>query len=216
MYISFSFLRFFKQLIRSRVVSNMAVLALIVCCAVLIDIIRTESYVAIVIALINILIPQLCKFVNKFEKHYNETSAQISLYIKISILRWTNTALLITAITPFTSTLSTGDGNLLRTVANIFVAEIFTSPTMRLLDIPNTIKRHFIAPRAKTQIGMIRNFTGAKVNLAERYTESTKIVFLCFYYGALMPYGFFMGSAALIGYYIVDKFWYVCNEKTLF
>jgi len=194
------------RLIWGRLVSNMAVIAIIACCAVLIDIIRSESYVALVIALINALIPRLCKFVNQMEKHYNETTAQISLYIKISVLRWTNTALLITAITPFTSTLSTGDGNLLSTVANIFVAEIFTSPTIRLLDIPNTVKRHFIAPRAKTQIGMIRNFSGAKVTVAERYTESTKIVFLCFYYGALMPYGFFMGSVALIGYYIVDKF----------
>ena len=89
---------------------------------------------------------------------------------------------------------------------NIFVAEIITGPLIRLIDIPNTFKRHVLAPRSPSQMGMIRKFTGAKVNMAERYTETTKIVFLCFYYSALLPKGFFLGAIALFVYYQIDKF----------
>ena len=80
-----------KDIIARVVVSNAAIIMLIVLCAIVIDKLRHESYVAIVISLINALIPQLSKIINGMEKHYNETMSQISLYIKISIFRWTNT-----------------------------------------------------------------------------------------------------------------------------
>ena len=91
-------------------------------------------------------------------------------------------------------------------MVNIFVAEIITSPLLRIIDIPGFLKKHIIAPRLKSEATMIRMFSGVKVSLAERYTEINKVVFLCFYYATILPTGFFFGAFAFMVYYQVDKF----------
>ena len=40
-----------------------------------------------------------------YEKHYDEGSMQRSLYIKITLFRWMNTAIVTRVITPFVATL---------------------------------------------------------------------------------------------------------------
>lgn len=40
-----------------------------------------------------------------YEKHYDEGSMQRSLYIKITLFRWMNTAIITRVITPFVATL---------------------------------------------------------------------------------------------------------------
>ena len=58
------------------------------------------------ISLYNTLIPMLCSFFNSLESHASEGGAQESLYMKIAFARWTNTAIVICVITPFTATLN--------------------------------------------------------------------------------------------------------------
>lgn len=62
----------------------------------------------------------------------------------MQIFRWTNTAIIISIITPFTLTLSEGDGSLLPTVLAIFLAEIFTSPLLRMLDLGGQFQKHYL------------------------------------------------------------------------
>ncbi len=71
--------------------SNVLVIGLIVLCASIIDTFRSKSYVAFIISIINALIPQVLKAVNALEKHFNETSSQTSLYMKVTVFRWCNT-----------------------------------------------------------------------------------------------------------------------------
>ena len=50
------------------------------------------------------------------------------------------------------------------------------------------------------------DFNYSPLQIAERYTNMTKIVFHGFYYSTIFPAAFFMSSAALFINYYVDKF----------
>jgi hypothetical protein len=68
------------------------------------------------------------------------------------------------------------------------------------------LKRHFLAPRATTQDAMNLNFLGTEYELAERYTDMTKILFLCLWYCSIFPVSFFLCAFSLGIKYYVDKF----------
>jgi hypothetical protein len=42
-----------------------------------------------------------------------------------------------------------------------------------------------------------------RYNLGERYTDLTKVLFICFFYSVLYPAAFFFGAAILIVQYYV-------------
>lgn len=130
---------------------------------------------------------------------------QTSLYVKIACFRWVNTAIVITVITPFTQTLTPSPG-LISQIAAIFFAEIVTTNVIQLTDVWGHIQRHFLAPRAKTQDAMNRWFKGLEVELAERYTNMTKIMFLAFWYSSIFPGGLLFAAIALTVNYYTDRF----------
>jgi hypothetical protein len=154
----------------------------------------------------NIIFPLLAKFLTRKEIHRNEGSRHASLYIKITLFRWVNTAIVTTILTPFTSTLEAGDGSLLEGVYAIFISEIVTVNLLQLLDISGNINRHILAPRQNNQRDMSLCMRGTEVELAERYTNLTKIVFLTLWYCPIFPAAFFFGCLALFLNVYVDKF----------
>jgi len=115
-----------------------------------------------------------------------------------------NTAIVITLITPFTNTLD--PEGLISQIATIFLAEIVTVNVIQLLDVWGHIQRHFLAPRAKTQDAMNQWFKGYDVELAERYTNITKIMFLAFWYSSIFPACLFFAAVALTVNYYTDRF----------
>ena len=156
------------------------------------------------ISIFNSIIPQLVKLMMIFEPHNTEGSFQTSLYLKITLFRWVNTAVLTKMITPFTSTVSDGDQDVLRTINAILWSELWIVPGLRLLDLWGNVKKHILAPRSRNQELMNMNFTGTFYNLGERYTDLTKVLFVCFFYSALFPATFFFGAAILIVQYYVS------------
>jgi hypothetical protein len=68
------------------------------------------------------------------------------------------------------------------------------------------LKRHVLAPRAATQDAMNLNFQGTEYELAERYTDMTKILFLSLWYCSIFPVSFFLCALSLGIKYFVDKF----------
>jgi hypothetical protein len=68
------------------------------------------------ISILNSIIPQIVKLLMNFERHTTEGSFQVSLYLKITLFRWVNTAILTQFITPFTSTVSDGDQDILKSI----------------------------------------------------------------------------------------------------
>jgi len=163
-------------------------------------------FAAVAISVFNTIFPMFAKAMTNFESHPSESEKQRSLYIKISAFRWVNTAIVMTIITPFTSTITAGKEHLLYSVYAIFFSEVFTSSIIQVLDIGGFVQRHFSAPRAPNQERMNMCFRGTDYDLAERYTAVTKILFLTFSYSTLFPAGFFFCSAALLVNFYIDKF----------
>ena len=63
------------------------------------------QWAAPLVAVLNTLIPLVVKIIMLFEPHHTEGNFQASLYTKITLFRWFNTALLAKIITPWPSTL---------------------------------------------------------------------------------------------------------------
>ncbi|KAL3940561.1 MAG: hypothetical protein SGBAC_004917 [Bacillariaceae sp.] len=160
---------------------------------------------AYTITLFNVAFPLLAKALTNSEPHPSESDFQTSLYFKISFFRWVNTAIVITIVTPFTDTLL-GDGGLITKVYQQFFSEIVVSTALQLADVMGHVNRHILAPRATCQDAMNLLFKGTQWNLAERYTDMTKILFLCVWYCSIFPGAYWMCAVSLFLKYYVDKF----------
>ena len=163
---------------------------------------------AFTIAILNILVPNIFKCVNKLEAHTGEGTYQASLYAKISVFRFVNTAIVTTLIKPFTATIAGAeDISLIPAVFAVLKAEIVTAPLIHMLDIVGHLKRHILAPRlAENQAAMNSFFRGSKQDLGEKYTNMTKTIFFSFFYSVLFPSGFLLGALAISATYATDKF----------
>lgn len=96
--------------------------------------------------------------------------------------------------------------NLNQAIFNLIYAEMFTIPIIKLVDIMGIIRKHILAPRAKDQEEMNSYFAGAKFELAERYTDATKVIFVSLMYSTVLPVSLLLGALALLVHYIVGKF----------
>ena len=54
---------------------------------------------------VGVTLTRTVRIMVSYEKHYDEGSMQRSLYIKITLFRWMNTAIVTRLITPFVATL---------------------------------------------------------------------------------------------------------------
>lgn len=190
------------------IIPSILTLGLIAACAFLVKELRSYGpiYAAVSISLLNTIFPMVAKSMTNTEIHRSHGSKQTSLYVKICLFRWVNTAVVTTLITPFTSTLMGGDDHLLAGVYAIFFSEIVTITVIQLLDIGGNINRHIFAPRAKTQEDINQCMSGSVVELAERYTNMTKILFLALWYCCIYPAALFLCSFALFVIFYADRF----------
>ncbi|KAL7519390.1 hypothetical protein ACHAWX_004152 [Stephanocyclus meneghinianus] len=165
-----------------------------------------KQWSALAISLSNALFPVVAKILTDFETHPSETEKHVSLFVKIAIFRWVITAIVITLITPFTSTLGDGPDGLLNSIYTIFFYDLVLSNGLQLLDPVSNFKRHFLAPRAATQERMNLLMGGTEYTIAERYTNMTKTLFLTFYYCSIYPGVFHVCAICLNVNFYVDKF----------
>lgn len=106
---------------------------------------------------------------------------------------------------PFTRTIDVDEG-LIPAIWAIFFAEIVTTNAIQLLDPVGHVQRHFLAPRAASQDAMNLNMQGQVIELAERYTNMTKILFLALWYCSIYPCTLFLCSFALLVNFFTDRF----------
>ena len=122
------------------------------------------------------LVPIVCELINDLESHPTEHGKQISLYVKMTLFRWFNSAIALSVLSAFIETISVEDGNerlqqsLMYKVYPVIVAELFCNPVIEIMDAPENFRKHFLAPRARDQEEMNACFTGGRFWLAERYT----------------------------------------------
>jgi hypothetical protein len=110
------------------------------------------------------------------ESHPTEHGKQISLYVKITIFRCFNSAIVLSVISSFIEYISVQDGkenlqqSLIYNVYPVMVAELFCTPILELMDPVGNFLKHVMAPRARDQQEMNACFQGGRFWLAERYT----------------------------------------------
>lgn len=161
---------------------------------------------AYLIAILNILVPNILKLINNLESHSRQGTFQASLYAKIATFRWINTAIVMTIIKPFTATIAVGETALIPAVYAVLKAEIITAPVLHMCDVVGQVKRFVLAPPAANQAAMNSYFRGSVQNLGEKYTNMTKVMFLCCFYSVIFPASFFFGAVAIAATYATDKF----------
>jgi hypothetical protein len=166
---------------------------------------------AVFISLSNAIVPVLLKIFTSFERHHNATSYQRSLLLKLVIARWMNTAIIIFLTTPHNDTLQEDN---LNQIMSILIADAFTTPVLRFIDINTKLQQLFLAPLARTQDKMNTYFTGTNWFLAERYTDMTKTAFVSLVYAAILPQGLFVSVIAFLMCFWVDKFCLLRTWKT--
>jgi hypothetical protein len=164
------------QKMKERSFTFICTLIAIVLVAVIVNLANEASAVgaAFTISAFSTVFPIMAKMLTDVEAHPSEGSKQSSLYFKICFFRWVSTSVVISLITPFTSTLTNKSG-LITQVYALFFADIVTTNALQLLDPFGHIARHYQAPRASTQDSMNLLFQGTVYELAERYTDMTKV-----------------------------------------
>jgi len=94
----------------------------------------------------------------------------------------------------------------LNQVQSILVADCFTTPVIRMLNIYEHAMHYVVAPTKKTQAQMNVLFRGAYWNLAERYTDMIKTLFVGLFYSTIIPSSLFITSLAMLVTYLVDRY----------
>ncbi|CAN0338404.1 unnamed protein product, partial [Ectocarpus sp. 13 AM-2016] len=128
---------------------------------------------------------------------------QASMMFKLVTARAINSAFLLFIITSDEEQL---EPDTLTKILSILIADAFTGPLLRLTNLPDLFGRKVIAPKAKTQAEMNVFFQGAPWNLAERYTDMIKTVFVGLFYSAIVPTGLIVTAVAMMMLYWVDKY----------
>ena len=124
----------------------------------------------------NCIVPLACELINDFESHPTEHGKQISLYVKITIFRWFNSAIALSVISDFVESISIESDpdatreTLLYLVYPVIVAELVCNPLILVMDVWENFRKHILAPRARSQEEMNACFSGGRFWLAERYT----------------------------------------------
>lgn len=136
----------------------------------------TTPFVAgLLTSTLNMLVPLIIKLLMLIEKHQNEDNRQKSLYLKVTLFRWVNTAITVKFVTPVTHTLGADKTDLIGAINGILMSEMFFVPLLGMLDIMGNLSKHWFAPRAKTIQQMLLCFKGTAYNIAEKYTVSILI-----------------------------------------
>jgi len=188
--------------------TNVLTLGMIAACAYAVYRARKISTLAtsLVITTFNSIVPMILKSINDLEKHPYESNAAASQYVKVTLFRWVNTAIIISVITPFADTINAGNKSLISSLQAIFITEMIKRPLIQYIDYMGILNRHILGPRAVDQRRMNAHFQGALFELEEKYTDITKMIFLTVFYAAIYPIGFLWTFIALIANYWVDKF----------
>lgn len=161
--------------------------------------------VAMAVSLMNAALPQAVQFITFLcEIHYSGLDIQKSVLFKLLVARCVNSAMLLYMVTPYRETFSLES---LERVQNILLADAITTPIFRLMNPVDIGMRYVVAPlMSTTQAEYNKFWMGAKWNLAERYSDVLKSVFVGAFFAPVMPSGLFMTTFAILLTYVVDKY----------
>uniref|UniRef100_A0A7S3K5C6 WW domain-containing protein n=1 Tax=Aureoumbra lagunensis TaxID=44058 RepID=A0A7S3K5C6_9STRA len=159
---------------------------------------------SVFITLVNATLPPFIKVITEMiERHADFGDLQDSMFLKLTAARWINTAVAVFISYSPRERLS---ADALSQVMLILLADAFLTPMIRIIDIYDLFLRYFVAPRQPTQRAANRLWTGADWNIAERYTDVSKTLFVGLFYAAAMPTSLFVTAAAMLTTFCADRF----------
>lgn len=159
---------------------------------------------AVFISLINAVIPFLVKAVtDAIEIHLNDSDAQLSAMVKLTITRCFNSGVLIYLSVNYEDRFGQ---EALGQIQSILIADAISTPFMRFLNPYGLYKRHIASKNAVTQQQLDLLWAPQSWSLAERYTDTLKTVFVGMMYAVPLPSGLFITSFAMMSAYLVDKY----------
>lgn len=183
---------------------TMALTLLAVCGSVVLATDLPASGVAIWIALTNILFPQILRKVClKVELHTSRDGQQESLFVKMSVFRWLNSAVVLYLITPYDETLTVLS---MKRILGVLIADCFTAPLIRTLNIGGKFKGWIISQFAYTQEQQNSYWLGKDWRLGERWADTTKTLFLSLFFCTLLPGSLFLTAVSFAVSYWTDKY----------
>lgn len=122
-----SFRRIFFRVFNLAITVGVVVIAIFI-----VDSVRSHSTTAaaMLVTILNSTIPQILKILMSFERHNSEGGFQTSLYLKITLFRWINTAFLTKIITPIIGTLTPTPESILTSINSILWSELWLTPLL--------------------------------------------------------------------------------------
>lgn len=158
---------------------------------------------AVFISIINSIIPYLIKKVDNMEIHLNDSDAQLSAMLKLTVTRCFNSGILIYLSVDHADRFGQ---EALGQIQSILIADAISTPFMRFLDLPGIYSRHVASRNVITQQQLDLLYSPQTWSLAERYTDTLKTVFVGMMYAVPLPSSLFITSFAMITAYVVDKY----------
>jgi len=161
------------------------------------------SVVAIVISLLNSILPSVILTTTEYEYHRSQVDFQSSIIMKMVLGRMLVTAVFVYWVTPFEDQLTVRS---LKKIQGILISDCAVTPIFNGLNIADWLLRQVMGPMCKTQHDLDVLYQGAEWNLAERYTSLIKTCFVGMFYLALLPSSLFITAAAVLVTYWTDKY----------
>lgn len=159
---------------------------------------------SVFVTAVNAALPTFLKGLSDaVERHRDFGDAQDAMFVKLILARWTNTAILVFVAYGPRDRLSAAA---LRQVMLILLSDAFVAPLLRVFDPYDLFMRYVVSVRQPTQRAMNRFWVGADWNIAERYTDGLKTLFVGLFYAAAVPNGLFVTAAALCTSFAADRF----------
>jgi len=159
---------------------------------------------SIFITAVNAVLPVCIKTLSEgIERHVDFGDAQDSMFLKLILARWVNTAISVFISYSPKDRLSNAA---LSQVMLILLFDAFLNPLIRVFDPYDWFMRRFVSPIQPTQRAANRLWVGAIWNIAERYTDVSKTIFVGLFYSAALPVAPLVTAAAVVTTFAADRY----------
>ena len=155
-------------------------------------------------------LPLIIELITNIERSRTEDERQESVQFKLFPAR-----LLSVVVFPFLNTqwIQMVDIGQVASLKNIQISACFLTPIWRWCDFIGIAKRQILTRLfAKSEADALRLWSGTRFNLAIRYTDVGKIIFVSLFYSYLDPSALFLAAAACLFTFFLDRYTLLRNS----
>ena len=158
----------------------------------------------VVVSAIDASLPLIIEAITYIERNVTEDARQESVQFKLFPAR-----LLSVVVFPFLNTewIQMVEIGTVASFKNIQLSACFLTPFLRWCDFIGVFKRQVLTRLfAQSEADALRLWSGTRFNLAIRYTDVAKIIFVCLFYSFLDPSALFWAALACLLTFFLDRY----------